>query len=361
MQSDLNSNEPSASNLISEPATKFYRQLNVAAMSLLIFVLSIHLLREFDTVLQELLIAAFLAYLIVPAHYWLVRHRISSRVSILILLIGFAGSSYGLGHMIYRSVEDLTDKLPRYSDRLNDMLEDVSGRIPGVDRSMIEHLLVGRKRTVDSTVDAARAALGSFFGFFSHATLILIYLIFILAEQVGFHKRIVTAFPADRADQIVSVVRTINDSITQYIVVKTMMSFLTGGLTVVILLLFGVDYAVLWGIIAFLFNYIPYLGSMIAVILPVALCLVQFDIWHAVGLAAVLAVMQNGIGTFVEPTIAGNRLNLSPLVIILSLAFWGSVWGIVGMILAVPMVVILKTIFENVKETKPIAALLSHS
>jgi predicted PurR-regulated permease PerM len=128
-----------------------------------------------------------------------------------------------------------------------------------------------------------------------------------------------------------------------------------------VLLLFGVDYPIFWGIVAFLLNFIPYLGSWVAVALPVLLSLVQFESpWRAVILLLILLSIQNAIGYAIEPSIAGSRLNLSPLVIILSLAFWGTLWGIVGMILAVPLVVVIKSILENIPETRPLATMLSN-
>ena len=129
-----------------------------------------------------------------------------------------------------------------------------------------------------------------------------------------------------------------------------------------ILFAFGVDYAVVWGLIAFLFNYIPYLGSFVATVLPVLLSLVQFENQGlTLAILVLLLVMQNAIGYLIEPRLAGKRLDLSPLVIILSLAFWGSLWGIVGMILAVPLVVTIKSILEQTAPTQPLARMLSNA
>src|SRR5262249_479792 len=165
-----------------------------------------------------------------------------------------------------------------------------------------------------------------------------VYLIFMLAEQAGAGRRIARAFSPERAAYVMNVVRQINDSIAQYIFVKTLMSLLSGVLTTAVLYPLQVDYPVPSGVLAFLLNSIPCLGSFVATVLPVLLALVQFqDIGHAFLVLAALVVVQNGIGYGIEPFLAGSRLNVSPLLIIVALAFWGALWGIVGMILAVPL------------------------
>ncbi len=165
-----------------------------------------------------------------------------------------------------------------------------------------------------------------------------------------------------RSRRILIVVSRINASITQYLAVKTFVSLLTGFLTALVLLAFGVDYAILWGILTYLANYIPYLGSMVAVALPVLLSLVQFaSLWPALAILAILTAINNLVGFVVEPLLAGRRLDLSPLMIVVSLALGSAVWGVVGMILAVPLVVVLKTVLENIEETRPIAGLMAHA
>jgi len=156
------------------------------------------------------------------------------------------------------------------------------------------------------------------------------------------------------------VAESINTGVSQYISVKALMSFLAGIASLAVLLIFGVDFAITWALLIFLFNFIPYLGSLVATALPIALALVQLGPWQALAIAVLLIAIQQVIGTFVEPRMAGHRLGVSPLLILLSLAFWGVMWGIVGMILAVPMLVMLKIILDTIKETRPIATLMSN-
>jgi predicted PurR-regulated permease PerM len=135
---------------------------------------------------------------------------------------------------------------------------------------------------------------------------------------------------------------------------------LSGVLTTVVLILFGVDFPVMWGVLTFFANFIPYVGSFVVVLLPVVLDVVEAgSLGHSFVLLLALTAVQQFVGLAVEPLLAGSRLNLSPLVIILSVSFWGVIWGVPGMILAVPLVVVIKTVLENIEETKFLALLLA--
>jgi predicted PurR-regulated permease PerM len=353
---------PPASASHWEPATRFYRQIHIAALGLLIFVLLVYLFREFAAILQELFIAAFITYLIFPAHRWLVRHGVPSFVAYLCIVLGVVALFWFLGTILYSNLEDLNDKLPAYRENLGRMIRQVSEQVPGLDAGMLQRLVAPESSSTDKTFGLVRSALGAFFGFLSQMFVVLVYLAFILADRAGFDRRIEAAFEPQRARDIRTVIDGINIAIENYIVVKTFMSFLTGVSTTVVLLAFGVDYAILWGVVAFLLNYIPYLGSVVAVVLPLLLSLVQLQSPQLTLVVLVLLLIVHSIiGFVVEPFMAGRRLHLSPLVILLALAFWGSLWGITGMILAVPLVAVVMAILESIKETRPIAVLLTNA
>jgi predicted PurR-regulated permease PerM len=119
----------------------------------------------------------------------------------------------------------------------------------------------------------------------------------------------------------------------------------------------------MWGVLIFLFNFIPYIGSLVAVSLPIVLSILQYaeeEPWKPLLIALLLLVVQRVVDNWVEPRLTGHKLGVSPLIVLLSLAFWAWLWGIVGMILAVPLTVISKIILENIRETKPLATLISN-
>jgi predicted PurR-regulated permease PerM len=159
-----------------------------------------------------------------------------------------------------------------------------------------------------------------------------------------------------------TVIETINRAVHDYIALKTFVSALQGFLSFAVLAAFGVDFAVMWGVLIFLFNFIPYIGSFVAVSLPIILSVLQYaeQPWKPLLIALLLLLVQRVVDNFIEPRLTGQKLGVSPLIVLLSLAFWGWLWGIVGMILAVPLTVIVKIILANIPDTKSLAILMSN-
>ena len=343
-------------------AARFQKQLNLLAAGLIVLATTVYLLQTFAGVLQQLLVAVFLVYLIMPPYRWLIRRRISPLFSAILILAGILVAFSALGAVIGSSVADLEARLPAYEQAVARLINKAAAQLPGLPPEVLAPWQHGPPLELDQVTKLAQAGLRALSDFLSGFFVVLIYLLFILAERAGLGQRMELAFLPERAQQIHALVQRINASITQYLVVKTLMSLLGGVLTWAVLFAFGVDYAVVWGLIAFLLNYIPYLGSFVATVLPVLLSLLQFENPAlTLALLALLLIVQNVIGYLIEPRLAGKRLDLSPLVIILSLAFWGSLWGIVGMILAVPLMVTIKSILEQTAATQPLARMLSNA
>jgi predicted PurR-regulated permease PerM len=139
-------------------------------------------------------------------------------------------------------------------------------------------------------------------------------------------------------------------------------SLLTGGISYVILLLFGIDYAFLWAFLIFIFNYIPYIGSLVATLLPSVFAIIQFgSLWSFVWVFISIEVVQLVVGNYVEPKVMGRSLNLSPLVVVLALSFWGYIWGLLGMFLSVPITSILLITMAQFPATRNVAILLTEN
>jgi predicted PurR-regulated permease PerM len=201
---------------------------------------------------------------------------------------------------------------------------------------------------------------GSFFSFLGNTIWVVLFMIFMLAEQDEFPKRIVRAFGKNASGSIIKALNRINKAVQDYLGLKTAISLCTGILVSLALFLFGVPFAVLWGVLAFLLNFIPNIGSLISVIPPVLITLFQFgSISKTLGVLAVLIALQTVVGNFVEPKMMGKGLNLSPLTVLLSLLFWGWMWGIPGMLLSVPLTAAIKIAFEQVEATRPFAIMMA--
>jgi len=193
------------------------------------------------------------------------------------------------------------------------------------------------------------------------ASLILIYVLFLMLEQKYFNIKLARLMEGSQhRETVFNILEHISSDVKTYIGVKTFVSALTGGACYIVLVTVGVNNASFWAFFIFLLNFIPTVGSMLAVLFPAVLSLVQFDTFTPFLIVIVsLVAIQITIGNILEPKLMGNSLNLSPLVVMLSLAVWGSIWGIAGMFLSVPFTVILMIIFSQFPKTRPIAILLS--
>jgi predicted PurR-regulated permease PerM len=347
--------------------SRFQRWLTIATLGLLLVVLLGFILYVCASILQPLFIAVLLVYLIVPIHQRLVRWRVPSAVAYLLIVVAILGLFWGIGEMVYRNFAELGDeRLSMYEQRLDSLVRKVLHglpfAIPDVDNWHVRNLVtfdIGPDSRIRSVF---RSAVGNFLQFLTATFVVLIYLIFLLADRAGLPRRVARAFGEERAKEILAVVEAINRSVHDYIGLKTFVSAIQGLLSFAVLAAFGVEFAVMWGVLIFLFNFIPYLGSLVAVSLPILLSFLQYTVepWKPLVITLLLLLIQRFVDNYIEPRLAGQKLGLSPLIVLLSLALWAWLWGIVGMILAVPLTVIGKIILENIRETKPLATLISN-
>lgn len=215
-------------------------------------------------------------------------------------------------------------------------------------------------KQVDVTSALSKLA-GSLTVIAGNTGIILIYVIFLLLEQRSLESKLNSLFKEpDRRKKVHEILTEIQRDIEAYIAIKTLLSVVTGLMSYIILIFLGVDYSEFWAFLIFLLNYIPTVGSLIATIFPALLALIQFESFtYFLVVFISIAVIQFLIGNIIEPRLMGRSLNLSALVVLFSLALWGSIWGVVGMFLCVPITVILMIIFSNFEKTRPIAILLS--
>jgi AI-2 transport protein TqsA len=353
--------------LLPDPA-RFQRWLTVATLALLLVVLLGFVLYVCASILQPLFIAGLLIYLIVPAHQRLVSWRVPSAVAYILIVVLVLGVFWGIGEMVYRNFAELTpERLNDYEEKLDRLVQKVLRglpfEIPDVDRWQVRNLVTFDIGPDSRVRNVFRSAVGNFLEFLTATFVVLIYLIFLLAERVSLPGRVARAFGEARSKEIMAVAAAINRAVHAYIALKTFVSFLQGLLSFAVLAAFGVEFAVMWGVLIFLFNFIPYIGSLVAVALPIILSFLQYadEPWKPLLITFLLLFIQRVVDNYIEPRLTGQKLGLSPLIILLSLAFWAWLWGIVGMILAVPLTVIAKIILENIRETKPLATLISNN
>ena len=184
-------------------------------------------------------------------------------------------------------------------------------------------------------------------------------MIFVLSESGVMRKKLDLAFNPQNEAAIVDSVAAMREKLTQYISMKTFISVLNGTATALFTWVLGIDFPFVWGVLTFMLNFVPNIGLLIAAIPPILLAFIQFDT-PTVGIAASvgLTVAYNLIGNVLEPKLLGRALSLSPLVVFISLLFWGWYWGFIGVVLSIPLTVAVRIICEHITPLRPVAILM---
>ncbi len=261
-----------------------------------------------------------------------------------------------VAELISDNISQVAAAAPAYQANFEKLVESAS-RMAGFNEPPDIAKIVD-EINVRALVAGLAATVASFAGSFG---IVLVYVLFLLIEQSSFSNKLNALFPdpAKRSD-VSDLLHRMQDQIKSYVAIKTLASIMTGVISYAILAIVGVDFAAFWGFVIFLLNYIPTIGSMLGILLPTLLAVVQFATP-----APVIAVLVGGgltqlvIGNIVEPKLMGNSLNISPLVVLISLAVWGSIWGLAGMFLSVPLTMIAMIVFSYFRPTRPIAIILS--
>lgn len=275
-------------------------------------------------------------------------------------ILAILGALGALTVALAGAVSQIVAAAPQYQAQLLSLIQKAAVAI-GVETEPSWQALRGEifgqislQRTLLASAASASGILGTFF-------VVIVYTGFLLAERGVFAGKIarLSADPA-RVARIRQVIGDVNTRIGAYLVMKTLINLLLGGISYTILRLLGIEFAGLWAILIGLFNYVPYLGSFLGVVPPVLMAALQFgSLAPTLVAAAALIAAQTIVGSFVDPWLMGRSVNLSPFVILVSLVFWSAIWGVSGAILSVPVTAILVIVLSEFQGTRPIAVLLS--
>ncbi len=331
-------------------------------LSVLTFIAVGAVLFALRTVLLPFVGAVLLSYMFKPIVSWANSKNIPMFVSLIVVVLIVMVILVGLGFTLYGTTTAFLDALPRYQARLETITHDSFmyarqlGERWGVD--MTEYLS-SPPFDVKTAVAWLQSGFSSFLLVFSNGFIVVLFLLFILAGTGTLAPKIASAFSSQRARTLYQIASNIDAQIKQYLLTKGLVSLLTGCIATIVLLIIGVDFPFLWGFLTFLLNFIPNFGSIIATLFPVTVSLLQFDnLIVPVLVLGLLITTQSVMGNVFEPRIMASSLNLSPLVILFSLIFWGWLWGVWGMVIAVPITSSLKIVCENIEPLHPIAVLM---
>lgn len=305
-------------------------------------------------------VALFLANIFMPMVERLRKRNVPMVFSILLVLGLVAAVLFGLVLVVITTVGSVTAVLPKYEVKWDQQF------LPWISE-MAGHLSLSLQQQVMnfhvSSVlqpDKLMGALTLLTSLVSSSALVLLFMLFILASNGTFREKLARAFPLSGTFHPSGMLNDIENRVRRYLVTTLVINLVAAVTMTVTLLLFGVDLALLWGVLTFLLMFIPSIGAIFAIITPLLLAFLQFDtLATPIILSAIVVVSQLFIGSYLSPRVVGSTLNLSPLLILVSIIFWGWVWGPLGMIVAVPITSTIAIIFESIPALEPLAILMS--
>lgn len=340
-------------------------QLIVLSLTFLALVAFTWAGRTLADVLAPVIFAAFLCYLLVPMVNGFERIKVPRPLGYLFAILIIAGLGFGVGAMISGSVEQFRENFEGYEHNLKNLVASVQDFA-----HRVRLLAPDEKLTAKGVLDALPAGgiegivsggASYMFGSTSFLIVTLFFMLFMVGEGERFTRRVEAAYEDGAAGRILKVVGKFNKSIQRYLLIKTGVSALTGIGAYIIMMSFGLDFAGVLAVFVFLSNFVPYVGSLVSTSLPVVLALLQFPTWKtALFILIGITVTQQILGNILEPRLQGRGLNVSPLLILLSLVYFSWMWGIVGMIVCMPIVAGVRIVLEEFPRTRSLAKMMSN-
>ena len=331
-------------------------------LAMITLILFAGVLKLTASVVLPFTVSALLALVTNPLVKFLIRFRIPRVISVFLVLVMLMGGVFFIGIVIYSSGRAILTLYPKYEARLTEIYIWLAlfFELPYDEHlSIIDNVwgqLGVRSRVRIMTISFSN----SFLAFLRDAVMVAIFMIFILMEAAFIKGKLYKAFEGKRAIQLTKIGSDIMDKVSRYLSIKFFISVANGTIMGIGLRIIGVEFAVVWGIIQFVGNFIPNFGSIAVGLAVTAFSLIQFwpDPTPVLATALVVLGMNLILSYLIEPKITGDNLGLSPLVVLLSLLIWGWLWGFVGLIIAVPMMVIIKIVCENIPMLEPVSILL---
>lgn len=341
-------------------------------LGLALATLGIYILIIGQAILVPLVIALLIAYFIVAiadsiASVKIIGIPIFKPFAMLASIAIVFGALYLLVNVMVENANTVAAQAPAYQQSLDLRLQEIYDFF-GLEETptisgLIDMMTNGGLANADIS-SLIQRVLGQATGLAGNMFAIFIYTVFLIIER-GTLKTKIAALARDVSQHaaIEGTLDSINQNVRRYLAVKSLASSMVAVLSYMIMITIGIDFALFWAVLTFFFNFVPYIGSIIAVSFPILLTLVQpgFEDPVTTFLFTLLALTaaQQLVSSFIEPRLLGRTLNLSPLAILLSLAFWWAVWGVIGMFISIPIMVIFLIIFSQFESTRPIAILLS--
>ncbi len=321
------------------------------------FVIVVAGMRAAEAIIVPFLLSAFIAIICAPPLFWFEKHGLPRAVAMMCVILGIIVCALGMTALVGNSINEFSNNLPYYETRINDQVgqwikwfEEAGIDIPLRSDELLSVIQPG------DAIQLVGNLFNSLSGVLANAFLILLTVVFILFETASFPRK----FDAivDDSERTLGRFKRFTDNVKRYLAIKTIASFATGLIITLWLTIIGVDFAIIWGMLAFMLNFVPNIGSIIAAAPAMLFALVQSGVGVTLWVAVGYVITNIVIGSVLEPRYMGRGLGLSTLVVFLSLVFWGWALGPVGMFLSVPLTMMLKIALEAQQETHWIGVLL---
>lgn len=316
-----------------------------------------YILYVWSKLIIPFIIAVLFSFAIIWLSNFYKKFKLPAFISFSLSLATYVFIFWWIWKMIGSNVSELNASLPFYQDKIYNIISQSLDYFPV---SLQEKMISGLNNIDIASIFTS--VLDTVTSIFSSAWIILFYVMFILLEYRFFKDKLnLMITDPSKKKEVFEIIDKVKNDIKSYFVIKTFISLWVWFLSYLIMIAFWLNFAIFWAFLIFILNFIPNIWSIIAVTFPIAFSLIQFtwDLYATVFLLIFMVWAQVLMWNIVEPKFMWNKLNLSPLVIIVSLWFWWSLWGIVGMLLSVPIMVIINIFFAKIPATRPIAILLS--
>ena len=310
--------------------------------------------RMTGTVMIPFVVALLFSFVFTPIMRFFERLRFPYVLAVILLLILFLGVMFLVALFVYSSVNQLIEQFPEYQRRFVEIINTIIQEL-GLPPELTDKF--DWMQTLGSSLVSMS---GRFVGFLGSLLVVLVFLLFLLLEKPYLRPKLGRALGTHRMRRVMIIFAHINRGIGRYLAVKFFASALTAVIVYVAFSAIGVDFPFVWGSLTFVFNFIPSIGSIVITVAAILFAIVQFfPAWDLIVLTgAIMLAPQLIIGNVLDPQMQGDNLNLSPVVIIFTLFFFGWLWGIIGMFLSVPLTVAIKISFEHIPALQPAAVLM---
>jgi predicted PurR-regulated permease PerM len=324
-------------------------------LTLASFIIIVAGMRSAQSLLVPFLLAIFIAIVCAGPMHWLQRRKVPTGLAVCLVILTVIGCSLTILVLVGSSVNDFTQALPGYQQSLRAQTLTLVSWLQSLGIKISSSLFTnyfdpGKAMELVGNILARTS------GVLANTFMILLTVIFILLEAAGLPAKLRAGL--DNAESSLQSFDRFNTGVQQYLAIKTLVSLVTGLIICLWLTFLGLDYPLLWGLVAFLLNYVPNIGSIIAAVPAVLLALVQLGPGSSLMVAGGYLAVNLLLGSVLEPKLMGRKLGLSTLVVFLSLVFWGWILGPVGMLLSVPLTMIVKIALEINADTRWLALLL---